>query len=83
MLSVQCVHHSIKERCVETLPFGSCTLIGTADVVSCKPVASERRRRVCVDPESIQKFPEKAIVLCANAMVILITTVETFVSDET
>ena len=54
------------------LPFGSCTFIGAADEVSCKPAASERRRRVCVDPESIQKFPEKAIVLCAKA--VLITT---------
>jgi hypothetical protein len=31
---------------VIVLPFGNCTFIGRADVVSCKPVASERRRRV-------------------------------------
>ena len=57
---------------VIVFPFGNCTFIGCSEVVNCKLEASERLRRVCVDPESIQNCPEKATVLKANA--VLVTT---------
>ena len=41
---------------------------GDAEVVSCRPVASERRNRVCVEPDSMQNCPEKDEVLCAKAI---------------